>query len=436
MKVTSLPLLFMFFLFSNVSGQVASCDCWIDRDTSWSVAAFDGTGGSGGPGLPPDYRNDDWSTLPIPLPFNFCFYGDTIQDVIINNNGNVSIGTNYSTFTASTFPDSNYTMIAPFWGDVDTRGPLSGIVYYKVFSTYIIVQWDSVGYYSQHDDKGNTFQLIISDGGASPLPEQKNIGFCYKTMQWTTGDASQGINGFGGVPATVGVNYGDGINYLQIGRYNDSTYIYDGPYGADDGIQSLSNQSFAFNVCVNDFNVPPILSGQYVCDTIQLCIGDTFLYSANFLAPELGQITSVSFNDHGMGGVTLNSVPGNQASLSLSIVAANAGLFVVDVIGSDDGLPAANTTYPLLVNIQNCITGLSDLDRDNNFIAPNPFSNELKYSFGERQNIRITDISGKIILNSVDLESGSINTSEWKNGIYFMTLTSASKTRVIKLVKN
>ena len=51
---------------------------------------------SGGPGVPPDYRNDDWSTVSITIPFPFCFYGQQINAIYINNNGNVSINTAYS----------------------------------------------------------------------------------------------------------------------------------------------------------------------------------------------------------------------------------------------------------------------------------------------------------------------------------------------------
>ncbi|MBK7573604.1 MAG: hypothetical protein IPI10_19160 [Bacteroidetes bacterium] len=35
---------------------------------------------------------------------------------------------------------------------------------------------------------------------------------------WTTGDASGGTGGFIGTPATVGVNNGNGIDYIQIGN--------------------------------------------------------------------------------------------------------------------------------------------------------------------------------------------------------------------------
>ena len=159
----------------NSVNTASGCACWIPRDSSWQVAQFDGSGGSGGPGLPPDYRNDDWSTVQITVPFPFCFYGQQVNFMYINNNGNVSINNPYATFTANSFPDPTYTMIAPFWADVDTRGALSGIVYYQLTNTHLIVQWENVGYFSSHDDLANTFQLIMTDGFDPLLPPGSNV---------------------------------------------------------------------------------------------------------------------------------------------------------------------------------------------------------------------------------------------------------------------
>src|SRR4051812_46035800 len=63
-----------------------SCACWQVRDTSFHVCQFDGSGGNGGPGVGPDYRNDDWTTNLIVLPFNFCLYGTQWTTLFINNN--------------------------------------------------------------------------------------------------------------------------------------------------------------------------------------------------------------------------------------------------------------------------------------------------------------------------------------------------------------
>ena len=42
--------------------------------------------------------------------------------------------------------------------------------------------------------------------------------FLYVDMriQWTTGDASGGNNGLGGIEALAGINAGDGVNYITI----------------------------------------------------------------------------------------------------------------------------------------------------------------------------------------------------------------------------
>ena len=39
--------------------------------------------------------------------------------------------------------------------------------------------------------------------------------FNYAKIEWVTGDASQGNGGFGGIPAMVGVNAGDGVRFYK-----------------------------------------------------------------------------------------------------------------------------------------------------------------------------------------------------------------------------
>ena len=100
-------------------------------------------------------------------------------------------------------------MIAPFFADVDTRGALSGLVYYNTtIPNETIITWDHVGYYGAHDDKLDTFQLVVRGPDFAIPAGQGQIGFFWTTMQWETGDASGGCGGFGGTPAAVG--FGDG----------------------------------------------------------------------------------------------------------------------------------------------------------------------------------------------------------------------------------
>ena len=55
----------------------------------------------------------------------------------------------------------------------------------------------------------NTFQCIIATSKTESF-----VVFIYipGLIQWTTGDASGGTNGFGGSEALAGINAGDGVN--------------------------------------------------------------------------------------------------------------------------------------------------------------------------------------------------------------------------------
>ena len=330
--------------------RTSSCACWLDRDATWLIGAFDGSGVSGGPGVPPLYQNDDWSTVAINIPFNFCFYGTNYNSLYINNNGNVSFGTAYSDFTATPFPNTLYEMVAPFWGDVDTRG--IGVVYYKVTNTAIIVQWDTVGYYDSYTDKVNTFQLIMTNGADPLIPNGNNVSFCYRDMQWTTGDASGGTNGFGGTAATVGANKGDGTNYIQFGTFDSPGAAYNGPYGAASGIDWLDNQSFFFNTC-SASNIPPIANGLTICDTIRLCVGATQNFNILFMSGEVGQTTTVTATTTMSGFTITNNTPANNTQFDAVLVAqaANVGYNTISFSATDNGTPPQTTIINLIVQI-------------------------------------------------------------------------------------
>jgi len=73
------------------------------------------------------------------------------------------------------------------------------------------MDWVNVGYFptSATGNTGatNTFTLYIENDPAGDI-----VAFNYGSMNWTTGDASGGTNGFGGSGAQIGFDSGDGIN--------------------------------------------------------------------------------------------------------------------------------------------------------------------------------------------------------------------------------
>jgi PKD repeat protein len=317
-----------------------SCTCYVEPDGSYTLAF-----GS----------NDDGSTAALPIPFNFCFYGQPQASLYINNNGNVSFGGPFGSFSSTGFPTANFDMIAPFWADIDTRlvgGLPNGEVWYKITPTAIYINWVECGYYSMHDDKTATFQLILTNGLDSVVPNGGNAAFCYKNMEWTTGDASQGVQGFGGIPATVGVNEGNGTDYFQIGRFDQPGGAYDGPYGNPDGVDWLDDQSIFFDVCPAP-NLPPIAVGICPDDTFTICsLGDTIVVSAMFLAPEIGQITTLSITAPGVSGFApVNIINANTASGGARLIAdnLNIGYNTITFTATDDGVPALSTSLSVTV---------------------------------------------------------------------------------------
>lgn len=327
----------------DIPVKASGCNCYVDPDGTYTLA------------LAP---NDDGSSALINLPFDFCFYGDTVNSCYINNNGNITFGSPMATYSATAFPSSGNQIIAPFWGDVDTRvDPLTGLplgqVVYKITPTALYVNWEDVGYFSIQGDKRNSFQLIITDG-SDPVIDGGNLAFCYKDMQWTTGGASQGVNGFGGVPATCGANKGNNLNYFLVARFDHAGTDFDGALGQPDGISWLDYKSFFFDVC-NTANIPPVPNGASSCDTFKVCsIGDTADVPFIFLSPEANQITTISINPGTLTNLQIvSNTPGNTASAVLRVAgdAAFVGTHTVIVTATDNAVPPGVTNLNLTVII-------------------------------------------------------------------------------------
>ena len=155
-------------------------------------------------------RNDDGFQGPINFGYTLSnFFGQDYTQFYLNNNGNITFGNGLAAYTPQGPQGATQPVIAPFFADVDTRGALSGVVYYNTsIPNETIITWDAVGYFGAHDNLLDTFQLVVRGPGFVIPAGQGQIGFFWNTMQWETGDASGGTNGFGGTPAAVG--FGDG----------------------------------------------------------------------------------------------------------------------------------------------------------------------------------------------------------------------------------
>ena len=135
-------------------------------------------------------RNDDGFQA-LSLGFNVTFFGQTYNSLFINNNGSVSFGSGVAAYIPTGPTGANAPIISPFFGDVDTRNPGSGVVHYNLQQDQLVVTWDKVGYYSSHADLTNSFQLVLRSDNYNPAVGEGVIGFFYQTMGWEKTDTSK-----------------------------------------------------------------------------------------------------------------------------------------------------------------------------------------------------------------------------------------------------
>ena len=359
-------------------GTGGNCDCWVTPDASYTTINNATQWNASGFG-----NGDDGSYGPVNLPFSFNLYGQTYNTAYININGNVSFGNYITTYSSSAFPSTGNVMVAPFWADVDLRGGSAGqnVVQYKVTPSALYVNWTNVGYYNQNLDKLNTFQLIISDGTNTDVGIGNNVSFCYKDMQWTTGSVSYNSSfptscvyggqtyscnntnnagyGFCGIPATVGANKGNGVDYIQFGRFNHPSSDYDGPFDNSDGISWLDDKNFVFNTAVSTQNIPPIASSTSLCDTVDVCVNELVDLDINFLSPEPGQLTTAGYTITPPLNAVItetNSGPANTANLHLQFIptvadTANGGIHVVTYTATDDGAQPLTASVTVVIRV-------------------------------------------------------------------------------------
>jgi hypothetical protein len=186
---------------------------------------------SPGPGTTPDVINnytpttlpandDDSTSTAIPLGFTINFFGQSRNNVWVNNNGNVTFGAALSDFTPSNLTTFGNPILAAFFADVDTRGSGSGVVDYGTGTLngnrVFVVNYPNVGCFDQVATVKNNFQLILIDRpdfGTGALGDNFQIEYNYNQIQWDTGQASGGnsvCQNATANPTSAFVGYSDG----------------------------------------------------------------------------------------------------------------------------------------------------------------------------------------------------------------------------------
>lgn len=142
------------------------------------------------------------------------FFGTTYAGnaLFINTNGVVSFGQAFTAYPTASNEIPGRDLLAPFWGDVDTRldgeAPESGAIWVDIdpVADVVSVTWQEVGVYRRNSDVPNTFQLQLADRGNGDF----DIIFRYQQIGWTIG------TGEGDAGARVGFYQADGQNPVRV----------------------------------------------------------------------------------------------------------------------------------------------------------------------------------------------------------------------------
>lgn len=170
-------------------------------------------------------RGDDESSAALDLtptfPGGVDFYGGHYTSLYVNINGSVSFSAPVRTYSPESFPRvSGVSMIAAWWADVDTRvvptsAPDANQIYYAATAEHFVVTWTDVGYFDQHTDRLDAFQIVLTPSAGRPAGAF-DVQFRYHRCEWTAGDRSGGSGGLGGTGAQAGFDAADGTHFVML----------------------------------------------------------------------------------------------------------------------------------------------------------------------------------------------------------------------------
>ncbi len=138
------------------------------------------------------------------------FFGNNYTQFYLNNNGNITFTSPLASYTPTSLFSLGVPIIAPYWADVDTAVPGSNILTYESVTNSPLfngqqawgADWNGVGYYAS-GDKLNKFEMVLVNR-SDIAPGDFDIIYNYDQVLWETGSASGGVDGLGGVSASVG----------------------------------------------------------------------------------------------------------------------------------------------------------------------------------------------------------------------------------------
>lgn len=277
----------------------------------------------------------------------------------------------------------------------------------------------------------NTFNSFYSD-------QNQNFNYIAYQMNWPgSGDIYYTAEGgvrrdFYGVNSITslwinGVNYSTSNNQAALTTYVNNENTKPGYFSL------TANRNLTGGNAVVNYNITPFLSGNFV------------LHAAVIEKTTTGNVGSngeTSFKHVMMkmvpnaSGTAINCTAGTPISGQIS--ASLGGTFIEQ-----------NSDLEVIVFIQNAATkeimqsfrATDALSLEDNALAkvklyPNPASNNIRFTNIHDATIMITDVTGKVVLQTVVVDENSIiNVSDLNSGIYLVNIKNESMNETIKFVK-
>ena len=194
-----------------------------------------------------------------------------------------------------------------------------------------------------------------------------------------------------------------------------------------------ANRNLSGNNAVVNYNITPYITGSFVLHAAVI---------EKITTANVGSNGETSFKHVMMkmvpnaSGTTINTTAGTPISGQIS--ASLGGTFIEE-----------NSDLEVILFIQNATTrevmqsfrATDALSLEDNTIAkvklyPNPASNNIRFTNIQEATIMITDVTGKVVLQTEEVDENSlINVSNLNSGIYLVNIKNESMNETIKFVK-
>ncbi len=317
--------------------------------------------------------SDDIYSAVIPLPFPFCYFGNTYNSVLIGSNANLcfdlTLAGAYDPWSISgPLPGSNSTgsqnCIMFSWMDyLNTSG---GGIYYATYGTapcrVFVVSYNNVAFFSCTSTHG-TQQVVLYEGTNVIEMNTQNKPVC---SSWNSGYAVTGIENAAGTlfytaPGQNGTSFtasNQSWRFAPAGATSPWTYTWTGPGGAAVGVGT------SVTVC------PTSTTNYTVTATTTACTGGIAIKGVSTVTktssatPILGTPTmclgyTTSLSNITAGGVWTSGNPGVatvDATGLVSSVSGGTSTISYTVAGCSSTLiVTVNTAPPITGLTSNCV---------------------------------------------------------------------------------